>query len=81
MTTIDYSDQPLAERRRLDLLGWLGRIIANRREAARRRRAMQGIAALDAHLLRDIGLNVEDIDRGVLGKHRSIWLNPLTDDR
>ena len=42
--------------------------------------AVEEVSELDARLLRDIGLRWEDVDRGLMGKQRSIWLNPLSDD-
>lgn len=80
MTTIDFNDVPATERRSFSLFAWLGAAFTNRRARARRRRAMQEVSELDARLLRDIGLRWEDVDRGIRGKQRSIWLNPLTDD-
>ena len=80
MTTIDINDMPAAERVRFSLRNWMRAAFTRWRASAHRRRAMRDLSELDAHLLRDIGLSWEDVDRGILGKHRSIWLNPLSDD-
>ena len=80
MTTMDYNDMPASERRSVPIFAWLGTAFTNWRARARRRRTMQSLSELDARLLRDIGLSWEDVDRGIMGKHRSIWLNPLSDD-
>jgi uncharacterized protein YjiS (DUF1127 family) len=80
MTTIDINDMPAPERDRFSLRNWLRASFVAWRASAHRRRAMRDVSELDPHLLRDIGLSWEDVDRGIMGKHRSIWLNPLTDD-
>jgi len=80
MTTLDINDMPAPERVRFSLRDWLRAAFTTWRARAHRRRAMRDVSELDARLLRDIGLSWEDVDRGIMGKHRSIWLNPLTDD-
>jgi uncharacterized protein YjiS (DUF1127 family) len=80
MTTIDFNDVPAPERVRFSLVDWLRAAFTTWRARAHHRRAMREVSELDAHLLRDIGLSWEDVDRGILGKQRSIWLNPLSDD-
>jgi len=80
MTTMDYNDMPASERRSLSIFPWLRTAFTSWRKRAARRRTLQSISELDAYLLRDIGLSPEDVDRGLMGKQRSIWLNPLSDD-
>ena len=78
MTTIDCNDLPVTERRSPTILAGLKAAIERWQERSRRRHALLSLAELDPHLLRDMGLSWEDVDRGILGKHRSVWLEPLS---
>ena len=78
MTTIDCNDLPVVERRSISLVARLRLAFANLREQSRRRRVLDSVLELDPYLLRDIGLSADDFDRAARGRHRSIWLEPLS---
>lgn len=80
MTTIDINDLAAPSTRAFRPFAWLGSARAAWRRAARRRRTIQHLSTLDAHLLRDIGIAWEDVSDGLQGHRRTIWLNPLPRD-
>lgn len=78
MTTIDY-DLPAGLKPGTSLLTRMGPAFAGWRQRASHRRAMHTLSGYDTRLLRDIGLNPEDVENSfdASARHRSIWLNPL----
>lgn len=79
MTTIEFNELPATRRQRTTPLAWLGTVFDAWRQHRRRRRTMDELSMLDAHLLRDIGLSRDDLARAANGgPHRSIWLEPLS---
>lgn len=80
MTTIDINDLPVPATRAFRPFAWLGMALAAWRQSARRRRTIQHISTLDAHLLRDIGIAWQDVHDAHVGRRRTIWLNPLPRD-
>ena len=81
MTTIDYNDLPAIEKPSFRPFAWMGTAFRTWRERAWRRRAMHDLSHLDARLLRDIGIDWEDVHDGILGHRRRVWLNPLPRER
>ena len=81
MTTYEMNDATATRERRFNLVAWLRTVVSAWRKNAHRRRAIQDLSALDARLLRDIGIDWEDVDDGILGRRRSILLHPLPRDR
>jgi uncharacterized protein YjiS (DUF1127 family) len=75
MTTIDYNDD--LRKPGTGLLTRMGLAFAGWRQRAAHRRAMHTLSAYDARLIRDVGLNPEDLQNSFNQRHRSIWLNPL----
>jgi uncharacterized protein YjiS (DUF1127 family) len=82
MTTTDYSQvdayaganaKPKRHGFAAILKGW----VAARRVRRAERQALTDLSHLDAHLLRDIGLNPGDVQAALRGGHSSVWLNPL----
>lgn len=79
MTTYEMNDA--ARERGFNLAAWLGRVFSAWRRNAHRRQAIQDLSTLDARLLRDVGIDWEDVHDGILGYRRSILFNPLPRDR
>jgi uncharacterized protein YjiS (DUF1127 family) len=80
MTTYDINEAASPERG-FSLGAWLAKVTLAWRKKAHRRRATLELSAMDARLLRDIGLDWEDVHDGIVGRRRAILLNPLPRDR
>ena len=81
MTAYEMNDATASQQRRFNLVAWLGTLVLAWRKNAHRRRAIHDLSALDERLLRDIGIDWEDVHDGILGRRRSILLHPLPRDR
>jgi uncharacterized protein YjiS (DUF1127 family) len=81
MTTIDHETMPLAvagaQSPRFRMLQKIGELVAALGKAHQRRRAYQQLSTLDAHLLRDIGLNPDDLRDAFENRTTSLLFEPV----
>jgi uncharacterized protein YjiS (DUF1127 family) len=90
MTTTDYAR--MDKYARIDIAaadkpgrrGFVARLkawLSARRAQQAGRLALIELSQLDAHLLRDIGINPADVQAALRRRRRSIWLHPWQDPR
>jgi uncharacterized protein YjiS (DUF1127 family) len=79
MTTIDYNDTDFAEApvARGNVLTGLARLFRRLRERRQERAALMELSRLDAHLLRDMGIEPGDVYDALDGRRSSVLFNPL----
>jgi uncharacterized protein YjiS (DUF1127 family) len=77
-TTTDYNDAPASP---VPAGLGLGRLFRSWLASARRRRQARltlfELSRLDAHLLRDMGINPADVRDALAGRWSSVWLDPM----
>lgn len=78
MTTYDLLfDAKSAAPQRPGALAWLKRQWMNDRRRRRERQTIHELSRLDAHLLRDMGIEPQDVYDALTGRTRSILMSPL----
>ena len=76
MTTLEISD-PLVAPRKPRLFARLFAAIQRDFERRARYRALIALSRYDAYLLRDIGIDPEDVEDALNGRHSSLLLEPI----
>lgn len=80
MTTIDSETLPLAgiqeQRRHFRLLQHISDLLAAFQKRRSRKKAFQQLSVLDEHLLRDIGLNPQDLRDAFENRRSSLLFSP-----
>lgn len=79
MTTIDFNDTDFAEATTAprNLFTSLARLFRRLRERRRERATLIGLSRMQAHLLRDIGIEPGDVYDALDGRRSSVLFNPL----
>jgi uncharacterized protein YjiS (DUF1127 family) len=89
MTTTDFADiayrtgaeaGPIAEPKGRGMVAGIKARYAAWRQRRAGRMALVELSQLDAHLLRDIGVNAADVEAALRHRRRSIWLYPWRDE-
>jgi uncharacterized protein YjiS (DUF1127 family) len=81
MTTMDHDAMPFAgleaQRRHFRLLHHISNLVAALQKRRTRTKAYQQLSALDEHLLRDIGLNPQDLRDALENRRSSMLFSPF----
>jgi uncharacterized protein YjiS (DUF1127 family) len=79
MTTMDLDELAIGDANARAPKFWtrVSAFFARRKERKLRRMTMYELSRLDPHLLRDIGIDFADVEAATLGRHLSVWLNPI----
>jgi uncharacterized protein YjiS (DUF1127 family) len=80
MTTMDLDELALGDANARAPNFWTraAAFFARHKERKLQRLTVYELSRLDPHLLRDIGIDMADIEAATLGRHRSVWLNPIS---
>jgi uncharacterized protein YjiS (DUF1127 family) len=79
MTTMDLDELAIGDVTARAPKFWtrVSAFFARRKERKLQRLTIYELSRLDPHLLRDIGIDMADIEAATLGRHLSVWLNPM----
>lgn len=81
MTTIDHDTMPLggieAQKLRFSLMQKAADLLGALSRKRERKRAYEQLSRLDAHLLRDMGINPDDVRDAFEGRRSSLLFEPI----
>ncbi|MEQ1899629.1 MAG: DUF1127 domain-containing protein [Devosia sp.] len=81
MTTIDHETMPLtgieAQKLRFRTLQKIADLLGALSRRRQRKRAYEELSRLDAHLLRDMGINPDDVRDAFEGRRSSLLFEPI----
>jgi uncharacterized protein YjiS (DUF1127 family) len=78
MTTIEFNGAAVDTRVETPRGGsWISRLLAHFKRRHEQRITLAALSRMDAHLLRDMGIEPMDVEDALLGINRSALFNPM----